>query len=289
MQERISFGKLLRKYRVRKGLTQAALAEIAGLSPRAIGSIERGEQTRCFPHTISALANALDLSAEDSKDFHDSFSLDSPTPTMDLLDVDASLELGKICMRQGRWTEAAQHFDAYASRRQMTWEEQYWRGGAHGMSRRGSASDRVALLAYTESIKLARDIDKNTRARLYTHRGAMYKRLGLLKEAEADLLVAQGLAGHGVDINDINYNLACVYAMKGDRPRLFEMLERLKESPDGYRQIISRLGGYFKSYAHDDEFLRVIGLHEAQSTGGGGHGAVVVGDAEGIRQAGSSV
>lgn len=56
-----TFGAVLRRYRVRAGLTQEALAENAGLSPNAISALERGVRRRPYPHTIRALANALDL------------------------------------------------------------------------------------------------------------------------------------------------------------------------------------------------------------------------------------
>jgi tetratricopeptide (TPR) repeat protein/transcriptional regulator with XRE-family HTH domain len=51
--------------RERSGLTQELLAERAGLSPRAIRALERGERQFPHPHTLRALADALELSAEE--------------------------------------------------------------------------------------------------------------------------------------------------------------------------------------------------------------------------------
>jgi transcriptional regulator with XRE-family HTH domain len=60
-----SFGELLRKMRTEAALSQEALAERAGVSPRGISDLERG--IRRTPHlsTVSMLADALDLGPED--------------------------------------------------------------------------------------------------------------------------------------------------------------------------------------------------------------------------------
>ena len=59
-----SFGDLLRQYRTMAGMSQEALAEQAGLTSNAIGSLERGERRRPHPHTIRSLVDALGLSDE---------------------------------------------------------------------------------------------------------------------------------------------------------------------------------------------------------------------------------
>ena len=56
------FGERLRRLRVAAGLSQEALAERAGLSTQAIGALETGKRRRPYPHTVAALAEALDLS-----------------------------------------------------------------------------------------------------------------------------------------------------------------------------------------------------------------------------------
>ena len=60
-----SFGVRLRRLREAAGLTQEELAERAGLTPNAIGVLERGERRRPYPHTVRALADALDLSGDE--------------------------------------------------------------------------------------------------------------------------------------------------------------------------------------------------------------------------------
>jgi predicted ATPase/DNA-binding CsgD family transcriptional regulator/DNA-binding XRE family transcriptional regulator len=59
------FGARLRRLREAAGLTQEALAERAGLSPNAIGALERGGRRHPHPGTVHALAQALGLSQEE--------------------------------------------------------------------------------------------------------------------------------------------------------------------------------------------------------------------------------
>src|SRR5688500_435347 len=55
------FGDLLRQRRVESGLTQAALAERAGLSVRGISDLERGARVRPHRDTLLRLADALGM------------------------------------------------------------------------------------------------------------------------------------------------------------------------------------------------------------------------------------
>src|SRR5690349_7140231 len=59
-----SFGDLLRRYREAAGLSQEALAEHAGLSPRGILYLERGMH-RPYPGTLRRLADALSLTSQE--------------------------------------------------------------------------------------------------------------------------------------------------------------------------------------------------------------------------------
>ncbi len=60
-----SFAQELRRLRQAAGLSQEDLAERAGLTSAAIGALERGERRHPYPHTLRALAGALDLSPEE--------------------------------------------------------------------------------------------------------------------------------------------------------------------------------------------------------------------------------
>lgn len=65
---RPTFGDRLRAYRQRAGLSQAELAERAGLTVSAISALERGVRTHPYPHTVRRLADALGLSADERAD-----------------------------------------------------------------------------------------------------------------------------------------------------------------------------------------------------------------------------
>jgi transcriptional regulator with XRE-family HTH domain len=57
-----SFGELLRQFRIAAGLSQEALAELAGLSAHGISDLERGARNRPYPATVHRLSQALGLS-----------------------------------------------------------------------------------------------------------------------------------------------------------------------------------------------------------------------------------
>lgn len=59
------FGNLLRHYRLSRGLTQAKLADLAGLSTRGVNDLERGARVSPHPATIALLADALSLEEDE--------------------------------------------------------------------------------------------------------------------------------------------------------------------------------------------------------------------------------
>src|SRR3712207_1320371 len=65
-----SFGSLLKQFRVRRGLSQEALAEGAGVSVEAISALERGARRAPYRDTVDRLAAALGLGATDRALFH---------------------------------------------------------------------------------------------------------------------------------------------------------------------------------------------------------------------------
>src|SRR5262249_45991722 len=56
-----SFGEMLRGFRTRAGLSREALAERAGVGVATLKALERDERQRPHPHTLAALASALEL------------------------------------------------------------------------------------------------------------------------------------------------------------------------------------------------------------------------------------
>jgi transcriptional regulator with XRE-family HTH domain len=77
----LSFGALLKHHRSRAGLTQAALAERAGISDRAVRSIERGAQRTAHSQTVRLLADALGLSGQDRAIFESAARGQRTTPS----------------------------------------------------------------------------------------------------------------------------------------------------------------------------------------------------------------
>jgi transcriptional regulator with XRE-family HTH domain len=67
--QRIPFGVLLRRYRLAAGLTQAMLAERAGLSERTINDLERYPERTPRLETVRLLADALSLSQQERGSF----------------------------------------------------------------------------------------------------------------------------------------------------------------------------------------------------------------------------
>ncbi|MET9270565.1 NB-ARC domain-containing protein [Kribbella sp. NPDC003557] len=64
-----TLSELLRTFRVRAGLTQAALAEKAGLSEQAISVLERGTRSRPRIDTVRSLTAALGLTTDEAQRF----------------------------------------------------------------------------------------------------------------------------------------------------------------------------------------------------------------------------
>jgi len=182
------------------------------------------------------------------------------------IDPDTILALAQGCMAEGKWLDAAIKFEEYAQLRPGNWEASYARGVAFANSRKNSETNLSSLRAYNDAIAFATPgIDKNMRARLFAYRGAILKRLRRLDEAESDLLLAKRYPNRQYEIDDINYNLAGVYALRGDRALLLEVVETLRKSRNYLLQIHAHLGDYFKLFREDQEFLSAIGFSDDAS------------------------
>jgi predicted ATPase/DNA-binding XRE family transcriptional regulator len=66
VREAVSFGDLLREFRVRAGLSQNDLAEKARISEDAVGALERGVRKVPYRNTVALLARALELTAHET-------------------------------------------------------------------------------------------------------------------------------------------------------------------------------------------------------------------------------
>jgi transcriptional regulator with XRE-family HTH domain len=66
-----SLGTLLRTHRAARGLTQEELADLSGLSVRAIADMERGRTARPYRRSVQRLADALGLSGPARDQLHE--------------------------------------------------------------------------------------------------------------------------------------------------------------------------------------------------------------------------
>jgi predicted ATPase len=83
MEQRRSFGDILKRYRLAAGLTHESLAERSALSARAISDLERGVSRRPRRETVNLLSEALQLAPSD-KDAFEAAARAPDTVTTDL-------------------------------------------------------------------------------------------------------------------------------------------------------------------------------------------------------------
>lgn len=74
------------------------------------------------------------------------------------------------------------------------------------------------------------------------------------------MLLAQEYATADYEVHDIKYNLAAVYALKGERSKMLKKIEELHKRPNKLLNIRLHLDDYFAAYSNDQEFLNAIGL-----------------------------
>src|SRR5262249_12816829 len=86
------FAVLLQQHRHTAGLSQAELAERAGLSQRAISDLERGLRKAPYPATIRRLAEALELSEPARRALLAASRRAKQAPPVPALDIEPALE-----------------------------------------------------------------------------------------------------------------------------------------------------------------------------------------------------
>ena len=86
----------------------------------------------------------------------------------------------------------------------------------------------------------------------------MLKRLNRVVEAESDLNLALSFADGGYELVDIKYNLACVYALKGERNKMLDMVRELKSQRRQIGAIRFHLTDFFSKCSDDKEFLALL-------------------------------
>jgi tetratricopeptide (TPR) repeat protein len=178
----------------------------------------------------------------------------------DVVPAEAFLEIGRWYLAQRDWEEGARYLSEYVKRMKASWEVYFSLGVAYANMRQGERSDREALRAYDQAIALLPpDISADQRARLYSYRSAIKKRLGLLSEAKADAEMAMQLAEQRYELIDATYNLACIEAMLGNRDAALDQIRELSRL-GATNLVLVHLDDYFNSLVEDPEFRQLVGL-----------------------------
>jgi transcriptional regulator with XRE-family HTH domain/tetratricopeptide (TPR) repeat protein len=89
------FGSLLRQLRLAAGLTQEALAERAGVSREAIGSLEAGRRTRPRPETVALIAKGIAATPSQHTALRDAVPGSEPGSGQLRLPADAAVLIGR--------------------------------------------------------------------------------------------------------------------------------------------------------------------------------------------------
>ena len=191
-------------------------------------------------------------------------------PVGDVAPPEALLEAARGLMLGRDWNSAAVYLDRYIELAPNDWDAYFARAVARANTRGGRGSDLAALRAYNDAIALAPvDLEANLLARLLSYRGAMLKRLDRLVEAKADLDAAASIATQPYERADIDYNLACVYAMTGRRDEAFEKIRAL-HSTDFINVIRANAERYFAQLLDDPEFQELAAWCKPRGHSGAG-------------------
>jgi len=176
------------------------------------------------------------------------------------VDTDSLRALAHGELAVGNWLAAAKILDEYRRYRPDDFEANFSRGVAYANAREGHQTNVGALFAYNDAVaSMPETLDANYRARLFTYRGAMFKRMHRFEEALADFRIAESLATAEYETNDLLYNLASTYAMQDDRERMMDVVRRIDRRSGIQDMIRARLKDYFIRYSDDEEFLQLIG------------------------------
>jgi Flp pilus assembly protein TadD len=148
---------------------------------------------------------------------------------VDLDDPEASLQLGRGYMATGNWALAAEHLKQYLRHNPSDFETQFAQGVAYVNMRESFNTNVAALRAYNEAIAFAPadyllSTNGSLGARFFIYRGSVLKRLGRLEESEKDLTIGLKRATADYELADGTYNLACVFAMAGNKESLLVTL-----------------------------------------------------------------
>lgn len=177
---------------------------------------------------------------------------------IEIFDGDYHMTLGKGFVVNRNWKKAAYHLDLAALSFPDDWNLHFTRGISYANIRGDNNTNIKSIEAYTQAIMYLPDSEQQYKSKIYIYRGAIFKRIGKIDEAEID--VKYGLSNTEDDflIADAKYNLACIYAMRGDREKLFDALKDLRKMNIFKPGLRHHLNDYFAKFKNDREFLSLI-------------------------------
>ena len=175
-------------------------------------------------------------------------------------DAESYLSMAEGYYSKKEWEKAAIYFEKAASIFKDNWEIHLSKAISIANTRKSANSNIEALKAYNDAITYLPDsIDTHIKGRIYIYRGAMYKRLSRLEEAENDIQYGLTMTDRKYEVLDATYNLACIYAMKGNKEKMLMTIKLLKGEKRFIKGIKFQLNNYFKKYREDEDLKKLIG------------------------------
>jgi hypothetical protein len=176
------------------------------------------------------------------------------------IDGNYHLSVGNGYIINKDWIKAVYHLDLASQAFPNDADIHFTRGVCYANIRGGKIADSKSIEAYSNAIIYFTDTELEIRNKAYIYRGAMFKRLGKLDEAESDLRF--GLT-HTINKHfkaDGLYNLACIYSMKNDKENLINTIKAIKITEKSYISAIkNHQSDYFLNFKDDEEFKKLIG------------------------------
>lgn len=179
-----------------------------------------------------------------------------------ITDSDWHLAMAEGLYSTSKWEKAAFHFEKALIDKNEEWEIHFSKAVSFANTPNGKISVLKALQGYNDAICFFPKSEEDYyKARMYIYRGAMFKRLNRLEEAESDINYGLEITNNPSDQHDATYNLVCIYAMRGEKKPMLVFIEQLMEEQHLLDLIQDHLNDYFQQFKNDPELLDIINPH----------------------------
>lgn len=178
----------------------------------------------------------------------------------EIIDGSYHLSVGNGYIISKDWEKATYHLDLASQAFPSDSNIHFTRGVCYANIRGGVETDRRSVDAYSKAIVYLPSIEKETRNKAYIYRGAMFKRLGKLDEAECDIRFGLSYTLNKHFKADGLYNLACIHAMRNEKEDLLSVIQTIKQTDISYLSVIKyHFSDYFRDFKDDVDFKKLIG------------------------------